>query len=100
MILHEKSGLEIKLYFGQEDDLVAEVIDNTTSRGRTFRLFDGSYDEFKATITKLGQTPLPKYINREPVPEDEEDGQTIFAEMEGAVSKLLQLLVYTSANNP
>ena len=52
-----------KLYFGEEDDLVAEVIDNTTSRGRTLRfLFDGSYDDFKATITKLGQTPLPKYI--------------------------------------
>ena len=76
-----------KLYFGQEDELVAEVIDNTTSRGRTLRfLFDGSYDEFKATITKLGQTPLPKYINREPVPEDEERYQTIFAENEGAVA--------------
>ena len=76
-----------KLYFGQEDELVAEVIDNTTSRGRTLRfLFDGSYEEFKATITKLGQTPLPKYINREPVLEDEERYQTIFAENEGAVA--------------
>jgi S-adenosylmethionine:tRNA ribosyltransferase-isomerase len=76
-----------KLYFGEEDDLVAEVIDNTTSRGRTLRfLFDGSYEEFKATITKLGQTPLPKYINREPVPEDKERYQTIFARNEGAVA--------------
>jgi len=76
-----------KLYFGEEEDLVAEVIDNTTSRGRTLRfLYDGSYEEFKATITKLGQTPLPKYINREPVPEDEERYQTIFASNEGAVA--------------
>ena len=76
-----------KLYFGEEDDLVAEVIDNTTSRGRTLRfLFDGSYDEFKATITKLGQTPLPKYIKREPVPEDQDRYQTIFAQNEGAVA--------------
>ena len=76
-----------KLYFGEEDDLVAEVIDNTTSRGRTLRfLYDGSYEEFKATITKLGQTPLPKYINREPIPEDEERYQTIFAANEGAVA--------------
>ena len=76
-----------KLYFGDDDDLVAEVIDNTTSRGRTLRfLFDGSYEEFKATITKLGQTPLPKYINREPVPEDKERYQTIFARNEGAVA--------------
>ena len=76
-----------KLYFGEEDDLVAEVIDNTTSRGRTLRfLFDGYYEEFKATITKLGQTPLPKYINREPVPEDKERYQTIFARNEGAVA--------------
>jgi S-adenosylmethionine:tRNA ribosyltransferase-isomerase len=76
-----------KLYFGEEDELVAEVIDNTTSRGRTLRfLFDGSYEEFKATITKLGQTPLPKYINREPIPEDEERYQTIFAANEGAVA--------------
>ena len=76
-----------KLYFGDEDDLVAEVIDNTTSRGRTLRfLFDGSYDEFKATITKLGQTPLPKYIKRDPVPEDQDRYQTIFAQNEGAVA--------------
>ena len=76
-----------KLYFGDEDDLVAEVIDNTTSRGRTLRfLFDGSYEEFKATITKLGQTPLPKYIKRDPVPEDQDRYQTIFAQNEGAVA--------------
>ncbi|MBH18946.1 MAG: tRNA preQ1(34) S-adenosylmethionine ribosyltransferase-isomerase QueA [Crocinitomicaceae bacterium] len=76
-----------KLYFGEEDDLVAEVIDNTTSRGRTLRfLFDGSYEDFKATITKLGQTPLPKYIKRDPVPEDQDRYQTIFAQNEGAVA--------------
>ena len=76
-----------KLYFGEEDDLVAEVIDNTTSRGRTLRfLFDGSYEEFKATISKLGQTPLPKYIKRAPVPEDKDRYQTIFAKNEGAVA--------------
>ena len=62
-----------KLYFGEEDDLVAEVIDNTTSRGRTLRfLFDGSYDEFKATISNLGQTPLQS-IKRDPVPEDKDN---------------------------
>ena len=76
-----------KLYFGEEDELVAEVIDNTTSRGRTLRfLFDGPYEDFKATITKLGQTPLPKYIKRDPVPEDQERYQTIFAKNEGAVA--------------
>jgi len=76
-----------KLYFGENDELVAEVIDNTTSRGRTLRfLFDGSYEEFKKTITALGITPLPKYIKREPVPEDKERYQTIFAKEEGAVA--------------
>ena len=76
-----------KLYFGEEDDLVAEVIDNTTSRGRTLRfLFDGSYEDFKATITKLGETPLPKYIKRDPIPEDQDRYQTIFAQNEGAVA--------------
>jgi S-adenosylmethionine:tRNA ribosyltransferase-isomerase len=76
-----------KLYFGENDDLVAEVIDNTTSRGRTLRfLFDGSYEEFKATITRLGETPIPKYINR-PVEEiDRERFQTIYATEEGAVA--------------
>ncbi len=76
-----------KLYFGENDELVAEVIDNTTSRGRTLRfLFDGSYDEFKATLTKLGDTPLPKYIKRDTVPEDEERYQTIYAKKTGAVA--------------
>ncbi len=76
-----------KLYFGENDELVAEVIDNTTSRGRTLRfLFDGTYEEFKQTITKLGETPIPKYIDR-PVEElDNERFQTIFAKEEGAVA--------------
>jgi len=74
-----------KLYFGENDELVAEVIDNTTSRGRTLRFFfDGSYEDFKATIKALGETPLP--LNREPIPEDEERYQTIFAKHEGAVA--------------
>jgi len=76
-----------KLYFGDDDTLVAEVIDNTTSRGRTLRfLFDGSYDEFRAKLSELGQTPLPKYINREVEPDDKERYQTIFAKNEGAVA--------------
>lgn len=76
-----------KLYFGEDDSLVAEVIDNTTSRGRTLRfLFDGPYEEFKAKITELGETPLPKYIKRSVEPEDEERYQTIFATQEGAVA--------------
>ncbi len=75
-----------KLYFG-DDDLVAEVIDNTTSRGRTLRfLFDGSYEEFKAIIEKLGETPIPKYIKREVEPEDAERYQTVYAKNEGAVA--------------
>jgi S-adenosylmethionine:tRNA ribosyltransferase-isomerase len=76
-----------KLYFGEDDSLVAEVIDNTTSRGRTLRfLFDGPYEEFKKIITDLGETPLPKYIKRTVIPEDELRYQTIFAEHEGAVA--------------
>jgi S-adenosylmethionine:tRNA ribosyltransferase-isomerase len=76
-----------KLYFGDDDSLVAEVIDNTTSRGRTLRfLFDGPYEEFKAKITELGETPLPKYIKREVEAADEERYQTIFAKVEGAVA--------------
>jgi S-adenosylmethionine:tRNA ribosyltransferase-isomerase len=76
-----------KLYFGDDDSLVAEVIDNTTSRGRTLRfLFDGLYEEFKAKITALGETPIPKYIKREVEPEDEDRYQTIFAKVEGAVA--------------
>ena len=76
-----------KLYFGDDDLLVAEVIDNTTSRGRTLRfLFDGSYEEFKQTLYSLGETPLPKFINRPVEPEDNERYQTIFAKHEGAVA--------------
>lgn len=76
-----------KLYFGEDDSLVAEVIDNTTSRGRTLRfLFDGSYEEFKNIITNLGETPLPKYIKREVEKSDAERYQTVFAKNEGAVA--------------
>jgi S-adenosylmethionine:tRNA ribosyltransferase-isomerase len=76
-----------KLYFGEDDLLVAEVIDNTTSRGRTLRfLFDGTYEEFKETLYSLGETPLPKFINRPVEPEDNERYQTIFAKHEGAVA--------------
>lgn len=76
-----------KLYFGENDSLVAEVIDNTTSRGRTIRfLFDGPYDEFKKTIQSLGETPIPKLHNRSATPEDDERYQTIFAKHEGAVA--------------
>ncbi len=76
-----------KLYFGEDDLLVAEVIDNTTSRGRTLRfLFDGPYDEFKKTLYELGETPLPKFINRPVQSEDKERYQTIFAKHEGAVA--------------
>ena len=75
-----------KLYFG-DDDLVAEVIDNTTSRGRTLRfLFDGTHDEFKKIIESLGETPIPKYIKRDVEPEDEERYQTVYAKNEGAVA--------------
>ena len=74
-----------KLYFG-DDESMAEVIDNTTSRGRTLRfLYDGPHEEFKKALFKLGQTPLPAYINREPTREDAERYQTIFAAREGAV---------------
>ncbi len=76
-----------KLYFGENDNMVAEVIDNTTSRGRTLRfLFDGPSDEFRQQLYALGQTPLPDCIKREPVPEDAENYQTIFAKEEGAVA--------------
>ena len=76
-----------KLFFGDNDDLVAEVIDNTTSRGRTLRfLFDGSYEEFRKKLQELGETPLPKYIKRDPEPEDAERYQTIYAKHEGAVA--------------
>ncbi len=76
-----------KLYFGENDELVAEVIDNTTSRGRTLRfLFDGKHEDFKKAITALGETPIPKYINRKVEPLDDERYQTIFAKEEGAVA--------------
>jgi len=76
-----------KLYFGEDDSLVAEVIDNTTSRGRTLRfLYDGSYEEFKKTLYELGETPLPRFINREVEPEDKDRYQTIYAKHEGAVA--------------
>jgi len=76
-----------KLYFGEDDNLVAEVIDNTTSRGRTLRfLFDGTYDEFKKTVESLGETPLPKLIKRPVEPEDKDRYQTVFAKREGAVA--------------
>ncbi len=76
-----------KLYFGENDSLVAEVIDNTTSRGRTLRfLYDGPYDEFKKTLQSMGETPLPKFIKRKVTEEDKERYQTIFAKHEGAVA--------------
>jgi S-adenosylmethionine:tRNA ribosyltransferase-isomerase len=76
-----------KLYFGDNDALVAEVIDNTTSRGRTLRfLYDGPHEEFKKLLDSLGNTPLPKYIKREAEPEDRDRYQTIYAKVEGAVA--------------
>lgn len=75
-----------KLYFGDDDSMVAEVIDNTTSRGRTLRfLYDGPHDEFKQILYSLGETPLPEYITRKVEPWDEERYQCIFAKNEGAV---------------
>ncbi|NCB69183.1 MAG: tRNA preQ1(34) S-adenosylmethionine ribosyltransferase-isomerase QueA [Bacteroidia bacterium] len=76
-----------KLYFGEDDSVVAEVIDNTTSRGRTLRfLFDGTHDEFKKALYNLGETPLPRNITRAVEPDDADRFQTIFAKSEGAVS--------------
>lgn len=76
-----------KLYFGDDDSLVAEVIDNTTSRGRTLRfLFDGSYEEFKSVLYSMGQTPVPLWVKKEVNEEDAERYQTIFAKNEGAVA--------------
>lgn len=75
-----------KLYFGEDESMVAEVIDNTTSRGRTLRfLYDGPHDEFKDALYALGETPLPEYINRKAEPEDAEWYQCIYAKNEGAV---------------
>ena len=76
-----------KLYFGEDESLVAEVIDNTTSRGRTLRfLYDGDYVEFRTKLKELGQTPLPKYIKRPIEDQDRERYQTIYAKHEGAVA--------------
>src|ERR1700690_1336517 len=76
-----------KLYFGDNDELVAEVIDNTTSRGRTIRfLWDGTDEEFREMLEVLGETPLPKYIKRKPDEEDKERYQTVYAKHEGAVA--------------
>lgn len=76
-----------KLYFGENEELVAEVIDNTTSRGRTIRfLFDGDDTQFKQTLYSLGETPLPKYFKRTPTEEDDERYQTVYAKYEGAVA--------------
>ncbi len=76
-----------KLYFGESDELVAEVIDNTTSRGRTIRfLWDGTDEEFRQMLDIMGETPLPKYIKRKPEEEDKERYQTVYAKHEGAVA--------------
>lgn len=76
-----------KLYFGDDDSMVAEVIDNTTSRGRTLRfLYDGSYEEFKDALFSLGKTPVPEWVKPDPDETDAEEFQTIFAKNEGAVS--------------
>jgi len=76
-----------KLYFGEDDNLVAEVIDNTTSRGRTLRfLFDGEYEDFKKTLYHLGKAPVPKFVKDVVTDEDKEHYQTIFAAHEGAVA--------------
>lgn len=76
-----------KLYFGDNDELVAEVIDNTTSRGRTIKfLWDGAEEDFKKQLEALGETPLPKYIKRKPDEDDRERYQTVYAKHEGAVA--------------
>lgn len=76
-----------KLYFGEDESMVAEVIDNTTSRGRTLRfLYDGPYEEFKESLFALGSTPIPNWVKAKPEPEDAENYQTIFAAHEGAVA--------------
>lgn len=76
-----------KLYFGDNDELVAEVIDNTTSRGRTIRfLWEDSEESFRKMLEFMGETPLPKYIKRKPDEEDKERYQTVYAKYEGAVA--------------
>ena len=82
-----KIRIGYKLYFGEDDSLVAEVIDNTTSRGRTLRfLFDGPYEEFKQALYALGETPILPFVKTEVTPEDKENYQTIYASKEGAVA--------------
>ena len=79
-----------KLYFGDDDSLVAEVIDNTTSRGRTLRfLYDGTYEEFREKLLELGQTPLPKYIKRDEEDFDKDRYQTIYAKNVGAAKSFI-----------
>jgi S-adenosylmethionine:tRNA ribosyltransferase-isomerase len=76
-----------KIYFGEDESMVAEVIDNTTSRGRSIRfIFDGTYEEFRKKLVELGHMPIPKYLQREADKEDEERYQTIYAKVEGAVA--------------
>ena len=76
-----------KLFFGENDEMVAEVIDNTTSRGRTIRFqYDGSYEEYRRKLNELGKTPLPKYIKRDEEEFDKERYQTVYAKKEGAVA--------------
>ena len=76
-----------KLYFGEDNSVVAEVIDNTTSRGRTLRfLYDGDHDEFKRALFALGEAPIPRFVGRESEPEDLERFQCLFARHEGAVT--------------
>src|SRR5215471_7215177 len=76
-----------KLYFGENDELSAEVIDNTTSRGRSIRFsWEGSEDDFRKQLEMLGETPLPKHIKRKPDEEDRERYQTVYAKHKGAVA--------------
>lgn len=89
VLVHPARKIRIgnKLFFGEDDSLVAEVIDNTTSRGRTLRfLYDGPYEEYRKKLYDLGETPLPEGINRDAAPEDAERFQTIYAKKEGAVA--------------
>jgi len=76
-----------KLYFGEDDMLVAEVVDNTTSRGRTIRfIHEGTSEELRRILDLLGETPLPKYIKRKPTDDDKDRYQTVYAKHEGAVA--------------
>ncbi|MFM7912968.1 MAG: S-adenosylmethionine:tRNA ribosyltransferase-isomerase, partial [Bacteroidota bacterium] len=76
-----------KLYFGEHDELVAEVVDNTTSRGRTIRfIFDGDDEGYRQALFQFGETPLPRELGRDVQPDDEQRYQTIFASRVGAVA--------------